>query len=259
MQHRINQKTLRIQNRDTQVVVMGQGEPVLFIHGAGIIGGWEFASVWAQKFQVICPYQMGWGGTTSPPLDAGLDDFVSHNLALMDYLGHERFHLIGFSMGGWIASTLAAQNNERIRKLVLVAPAGYWAEEHRPADLFSIDPAQVLDYLAADPSMLLRHLPPPEDPIAAKVEQYRNDSAFSLLAWDRLGSTEYLKTLQTIRAKCLLVWGKKDRMVPFSQAELWVTSIPGAVLHGIADVGHYPFLERPDSVNVVHEFLVAPE
>ena len=241
--------------RQTEYVVLGEGEPVLFIHGAGIIGGWEFARHWANDYTVICPYQMGWGETESPSLDATVDDYVRQNIALMHQLGYERFHLIGFSMGGWIASTLAAKHPDLVKKLVLIAPAGYWHPEHPTADFFNIPPSEVLEYLAADPQVLLRYLPPPSDPLMQQVQQYRSDSAFAQLAWDLLGAGTHMDLVAQVRAPSLLVWGQADRVIPFSQAAVWQQTLDDVRLYAIADVGHYPFLEHPETSNVIHDFL----
>lgn len=233
----------------------GSGTPVLFIHGAGIIGGWDFARQWANDFRMICPHQPGWRGTDELGLGANINDYVEWNIALLDALNIESCHVIGFSMGGWIASTLAAYYPDRIRRLVLVAPAGYWVQECPPADLFAIDPSEILTYLAADPTALLPYFPPADDPISAQVEQYRNDSAFAQLAWERLGYTDHLRTLRRIKASTLLIWGKADRVIPFSQAPYWQEAIRDVELAALDRTGHYPFLEHTEAAAMVRKFL----
>lgn len=249
--------SVRLGALQTQYMVFGAGEPVLFIHGAGIIGGWDFALPWGGDFQMICPFQTGWGGSDPAPLGATIDDFVDQNLRLLDHLGIESCHVIGFSMGGWIASTLAARHPERVRKLVLVAPAGYWSADCPPTDLFAIDPSQILDYLAADPQVLLKYFPPQADPIPSKIELYRNDSAFAQLAWDKLGSEDHLRVVSYIRAETLLLWGEQDRIIPFSQAHLWQAAIKGARLTALKVTGHYPFLEHVEATGIVRDFILS--
>lgn len=248
-------KALRLMGRRADYLDFGSGEPVLFIHGAGIIGGWDFAQAWADDFRMICPHQPGWRGSEDLAPGATIDDYVEWNLALLDGLGIENCHVVGFSMGGWIASTLAARHPERVRRLILVAPAGYWAQECPPADLFAIDPAEILNYLAADPAVLLPYFPPVEDPIPPQVEQYRNDGAFAQLAWDRLGDRDHLRTLRHIKAPTLLLWGEADRIIPFSQASRWQEAIRGAKLAPLEETGHYPFLEHAMAADIVRHFL----
>ena len=45
-------------------------------------------------------------------------------------------HVVGHSMGGMLAAEVAALDVHRARKLVLVAPAGFWLDEHPIPGLF---------------------------------------------------------------------------------------------------------------------------
>jgi len=52
-------------------------------------------------------------------------------------------------------------------------------------------------------------------------------------------------TLQRIRAPTLLLWGEKDGMIPFTNAQDYLKAIPGAKLVAYPDLGHVPFEEAP--------------
>ena len=86
----------------TRVLFTGpdDGIPVLFIHGNFSNATWWEETMLAlpPKFRGIAPDQRGYGGADPElKIDAtrGMRDFVDDALALMDRLGHERFHLVG--------------------------------------------------------------------------------------------------------------------------------------------------------------------
>ena len=54
----------------------------------------------------------------------GFDDLVIHYDALLDALELERVHLVGYSLGGWIAAELAIFYPQRLQSLTLITPAG---------------------------------------------------------------------------------------------------------------------------------------
>jgi pimeloyl-ACP methyl ester carboxylesterase len=91
----------------TVVHSAGNGEPVVFFHGAGTVDGFDFAESWADKFKVIVPYHPGFGESGDDPSFTDLHDYVMHYLELFDLIGLDRFHLVGLSLGGWRQSSPA--------------------------------------------------------------------------------------------------------------------------------------------------------
>lgn len=238
-----------------QYLTAGQGDPLVFFHGAGLIGGWDFARPWAEHFRVILPFHPGWGGSDDAPHFTAAQHFVDHHLAFVNALVLETFNLIGFSMGGWIASCFAAQHADRIKRLVLVAPAGLRDDEHPGTDLFAVQPEDVLPYLAHDLNAFAPYAP--ADPAAPDflTGLYRDNSSFAQLGWERMWEVGMERKLPRITPNTLLLWGDMDRVVPFGQAGRWAALLPKARIHRLKDVGHYPFLEDPEAHRVVTQFL----
>jgi pimeloyl-ACP methyl ester carboxylesterase len=56
--------------------VAGQGEPLLYLHGAGTFHGFEFAKQWTDKFRVLVPYHPGFGESDDDPTIADMHDYV---------------------------------------------------------------------------------------------------------------------------------------------------------------------------------------
>lgn len=109
--------------------ISGSGEPLVIVHGLGSAGTAfkPIRPLLERHFTVITVDLPGHGESAfvqGRPMDP-------HSLALnifeeMSHLGHERFHLAGNSLGGWVALEMAAAQPEQITSLTGLAPAGLW-------------------------------------------------------------------------------------------------------------------------------------
>lgn len=109
--------------------VLGSGEPLLLVHGMGSAStAWSLIrDELARNFTVVTVDLPGHGATpliTGAPMDP-------HSLALatlheMAELGFESFHVVGNSLGGWIALEMASSAPERVKSVTGLAPAGLW-------------------------------------------------------------------------------------------------------------------------------------
>ena len=155
---------LDVNGAEVKLLTAGSGDPVVIFHGAGTFSGFDAALALADKYRVIVPYHPGWGMSGDAPWLNSLHDYVVHYLDLFDQLGLNKVRLIGFSMGGWLASKFAIEHTHRLHKLVLVAPAGLDVDTHSMADFSKLTPPEIFARLTADPSILAKHIPmPPPD------------------------------------------------------------------------------------------------
>lgn len=106
-------------------VEQGSGSPLLLIHGAFGSGSnflqTDFATCLAARHRVIAPDSLAHGGSDAPsdPTRYGAYRRALHLAAVLNALGIERAHIVGYSMGGWMASALAAFHPERIASLAI--------------------------------------------------------------------------------------------------------------------------------------------
>ncbi len=108
----------------------GQGkETIIFIHGLG-----SYAPAWIknitdlkQQYQCIAIDLPGYGKSCKGPYEGDMLFFAKAVVELMDSLGLENAYLAGHSMGGQIAITASLLVPQRIKGLILVAPAGFEA------------------------------------------------------------------------------------------------------------------------------------
>lgn len=170
----------------------------------------------------------------------------------LDQRGISRFHLAGHSMGGAIATLLAASSPDRIRSLGLVAPGGFGPE---------IDIAGLKVFASAmDASSLRRCVQGMSAPLA-EIPQSEIDALAVMRA--RPGQPEMLEQiangmtrdgkqgqlpmewLEGLAMPVSMIWGTQDSVLPYRQTQ----NIPPSFgLHTIAGAGHMLPQERPDIV-----------
>jgi pimeloyl-ACP methyl ester carboxylesterase len=236
------------------VLTAGSGEPLVFWHGAGSWHGWDFAAPWLARFRVIIPYHPGWGESVDAPEMTTVDDYVLHYLEMFDQLGLKQVNLVGFSMGGRFAATFAIQHRERVRKLVLVAPAGIHVPEHPMPNFSQMPPEEILRQLAHDFSVIERRLPKAPDP-AFSAERDREGGHFGELMQNGLVSAWLPRWLHRINMPTLIVWGEEDRVLPVGQAATWKKLIPQAQVLRIPDAGHLVLDESAEAPRAIGDFL----
>ncbi|MBE0479553.1 MAG: alpha/beta hydrolase [Dehalococcoidia bacterium] len=101
--------------------VEGSGEPLLMIMGfASARSGWVFQKRALRKhFRLVTFNNRGVGKTHRPEVPCSIRMMADDAVGLMDHLGIEKAHVLGVSMGGYIAQELAINYPERVKRLVL--------------------------------------------------------------------------------------------------------------------------------------------
>ena len=244
----------------TVVKAIGSGKPLLFLHGAATLEGFDFAEGLADRFRVLAPSHPGFGFSGEAPHITGMADMVLHYLNLLDALDlAETPHLMGFSMGGWMAVELAALAREKFDKVVLVAPAGLNDPEHPATNLGALAPQDLPGYLAHDVTVALRCFPDGTDIVFAErfgADRAREGETLGrLLAPFGMGHPNLRRFLARITNPALVVWGAEDRLLPASQAPLFVEALPDAELMIVEDAGHFVMQEKPETLGKIGDFL----
>jgi pimeloyl-ACP methyl ester carboxylesterase len=248
---------IRVNGNDVVLYARGSGQPVVFLHGAGTASGFNFSAAWADEFRVYLPYHPGFGESPDSAAIGSISDYVLHYLELMDLLKLGQVRLVGLSLGGWIAATLATQSSHRLQKLVLVAPAGLRIPEHPTLDIFRLKPEEVPAHLVCDPAALAPYVPDPHSPefLDFLANDYHEMSSFARLAWERPYDRDLAKWLHRIRVPTLLVYGDRDRITPVEQSKTWAALIPGAETHIVKEAGHLVLEEKKEAAQAILDFL----
>ncbi len=251
----------QIAGAQVQLLTGGAGPPLLYLHGAVGGGLWlPFHDGLARHFTVYAPAHPGFGKSEDPEWLGDIADLVFYYLDFLDELGLERVHLVGLSLGGWIAAELAASCSHRLNRLVLVDAAGIRVPGLTPPDLFAMGPEEVVRVLYKRPEAAAALFP--SDPTPEQVEiQLRQRMTLARLAWNPyFENPKLLRRLGRIRVPTLIIWGEEDRLFPLGYAKAFQAAIPGASLSVLSDCGHVPPVEAPEAfVTAVTRFLSGQE
>jgi pimeloyl-ACP methyl ester carboxylesterase len=248
-------ETHTVNGMKTVVFAAGKGEPLVFFHGAGIWHGINFAVPWTEKFRVIVPIHPGFDEADDDPAMTTPHDYVMHYLDLFDALGIDKFRLVGFSLGGWLAANFAVQQSHRVERLVLVGPAGLRGKERPKGDLFSIPPEQIPPLLVSNFDVLKPYLPEKPNDLDFMGQRYREGSTIARLLWEHPYDTKLPRYLHRLTMPTLLVWGEEDKLLPLQNAQLWRGHIPKAELKTFKGAGHLVLDEKREAVDAVQRFL----
>lgn len=115
---------IRAGDIDMAYDILGEGPPLVMIQGLTATMDWwdpEALVALARRFKVLIFDNRGAGRTEAPPGEFSIRQFADDTAALMDALGIERAHVLGYSMGGMIAQELALRHPEKVDRLVLCA------------------------------------------------------------------------------------------------------------------------------------------
>lgn len=237
------------------LLAAGSGPPLLFLHGAGTWHGFDFALPWTAHHRVIIPIHPGWPGSGDDPSFTSVHDYVMHYLDFIDQLGLDQVDLVGLSMGGRIASQFTAEHRRRVRKLVLVAPAGLNVPGFPLADFTQIPPGELLSYLTENVPLIASRAPAEPSP-EWQVERAQEGASFFRLLPDIL-NPHFTRWLHRVNVPSLLVWGEKDRVTPVEQSAEWLRLIPGLQFHRVPNAGHLILDEKPQPAEAIATFLTS--
>jgi pimeloyl-ACP methyl ester carboxylesterase len=251
---KFERETYVINGVKTVVYSAGHGEPVVFFHGGGTVDGYDFAEPWTNRYRVIAPYHPGFGESGDDPSYTDLQDYVMHYLELFDMLKLDRINLVGLSMGGQLAALFAAQHAHRIKKLVLITPAGIIDPQNPMIDLLAVPGDQVPGLLVSNFEVLKKKLPEKPD-LDFIGERYRESATFARLFWEHPGDPKLMRYLHRIKMPTMIVWGDEDKLIPVQHTETWRKFIPNADIKIYKGAGHLVHLEKPEAVEAIGNFL----
>ena len=235
----------------------GDGPTVLFLHGAGGVPQWlPFFEALAERHQLLVPEHPGFGGSGDPPWIHSMSDLALFYLELIEETGLDKIHLIGNSLGGWLAAEILIRDRSRFRSLVQLAPAGIRVKGVPCGDNIIRGPEEAVRNLYHDQSFADRvlALSPSEEQMDAML---RNRFTVAKLGWQpRWYNPDLEKWLHRIKLPALVVWGDDDKIMPPASAELWHERLPDARLVMLKQCGHLPHIEQTAIVaRHVREFL----
>lgn len=241
------ESTITVADHTIRVLRGGAGPKMLYLHGAGGIAGWApFMEGLAKSFDLIVPEHPGFGAGEDPPWLDNIHDEAYFYLSFLEALDLTDVHLVGMSIGGWLAAEIAVRNTSRLKSLTLCGAAGNHVKGVRKGDFFLWAPEERVRNSFHDQTVADRILAqaPTE---AQQVVALHNTRTTALLAWSpRLYDPHLYKWLGRIDVPTHVVWADDDKILPVAYGEEYARLIPGATLSVIEECGHLMHMEKPE-------------
>jgi len=241
----------------------GSREPIVLVHGLG-----SAATVWKpiipkleNKFKVITLDLPGHGSA----------DWVDHHslepavlaklvFELLDENGHKEFHLMGNSLGGWVALEMAAMYPERVKSLIGLAPAGLWHNPARTRERYAMSKVMADVLKGVAPKLLkfgvVRKIGfKPFSPNWSTLELEICVDAVSALAnchgyyrtWDAMLNHKFDKTIPST-VPTTIIFGDSDWTLPVENSQEKSLAPSHCKWLVLSNCGHAPMWDRPDEV-----------
>jgi len=248
----------------------GDGEPLLLVHGLG-----EDRRMWgpligrlSRTRDVIAVDLPGYGASAVPPpgTPGGASPLADASEKLLDELGISAAHVVGHSMGGWVALELARRG--RALTVTAISPAGFYTNAGARNLVISVRLARVVARILASSSRVLlrsavvrslvfaqtmaRPWRPPAEEAAGLLRTFAGASRLPIdleaIARQRFAGAD------GISVPVLIAWGRRDWLLWPSQARRAQKLLPGAQLVYLPRCGHLPVW---DDTELTLEILVA--
>jgi pimeloyl-ACP methyl ester carboxylesterase len=265
---------------DSAVAEAGEGPVLVMLHGggpgaSGVSNYHQNLPALAQHFRVVLPDQPGFGGSYRPT-EGDLEAASITHIAVgalfeaLDELGIDRFHLLGNSLGGAAAISMAQTQPQRVSGLVLMAPGGGWlpfgpTPTEGQKEMFRY-------YNGGGPSekkmanfirtMVFNHKQFGADVVKARYEASLDPSHiefyhhYNAAFAKRHGMDPLWRDLHKITAPTLLLWGRDDRTITLDGSQIMLKQIRDVQLHVFGNCGHWVQLERQQEFErLVTDFL----
>jgi len=225
----------------------GAGEPLLFLHGVQGLPGWtEALSRLAERFAVIAPDHPGFGRSDAPDWIDDVSDLAFFYLDLLDRLANGRVHIVGHSLGGWIAMAMAIRSTAHFQSLTLIDSAGINIAGVPRGDMFIGAPPELGKLLFAGEAAASRWAAQWQASPELQESYDKNRAAAAKYTWQpRLYDPRLAKWLHRIDVPTHIVWGDADWLIPPAHGEALQQQIRGAQLTLLPGVGHLCDIEAP--------------
>ena len=224
----------------------GEGPPLVHLHGAGGLRISPGHELLAQRFHVVAFEMPGFGASPENTRTKTMPELASTMAMAIEALRLDAINLMGTSFGAKTALWLALQRPERVKALVLEAPA---AIRQPGAQSPTGTPEEIARRLYAHPERL-GNIPLPDPALRAKAQALVQ----RLRGPDR--DTELEARLSALTVPTLVLFGTLDSVISPDMGRIYKDLIPGCHLMFVYDAAHAISTDRPEAfTEVVSDFL----
>ena len=238
----------------------GDGTPLVMLHGlraSHTAFNWE-EDYFKQQYRVITMDARG-HGQSDRPRGFTLNDHVEDVIAVLDHLKIRKAHILGVSMGSYIAQGVALEYPERVDKLILIATKSNGKTSstqelmHVHADeIEGMDEPGKMDFLA-------KYIYYDTEAVARRMEEAPQPEMTELelaAAHKALAGFDFRSALPMVQAETLIISGKYDGLNPPDRGKELANLMLNGHFVEFEYSGHAPQTEEPERFRqVVSKFL----
>jgi 3-oxoadipate enol-lactonase len=236
--------------------VRGKGPPLLLISrlGFGRWGWFKQVPSLSRHFRIIT-----FDIRSAQNLTGGVADLSAKAAALLDHLGIKKTHVLGTSLGGFVAQKLALERPDLVDRLVLVCTS-YGGRGPQPMSPQTL--GKMFGWGSLSPESAVRR--GLETAVSAVYRSGHPEELEQIVRW-RLADSPSLpyfyqqamagarfdgsRDVRNIVSPTLVIHGAEDCYVPLANARALAKAIPGAKLRVLEDAAHLVFIEQAEEVN----------
>lgn len=242
---------------------VGEGEPVVLLHGLGSSShDWEYQiPVLSERYRVVAPCLRGFGDTEKTGGPHSVKTWSEDVIALLEYLGIDSTHLLGFSMGGAIAFQTAVDHGHRLRSMTIVnsQPSfelNHWTKYMMVLSRIAMARTLGMPRLARYVAKRMFPLPEQAELKQRMIERHsRNDRDSYVNAVNALAGWTVADLIEAIETPTLVLAADKD-YTPVEEKDAYVRRMSNARLVVVEDSRHVSHVDQADTLNqAVVDFL----
>ncbi len=237
--------------------------PLVLLHGtASSLHTWNVcASEWTKTHRVLRMDLPGFGLTgPHPNHEYSIEAYVAFLAAFLEATHVEQCYLAGNSLGGLIAYQFAAAHPDKVKKLLLLDPAGYPITNAKGSLAFTLGRIPVLKNILkviTPISLVRKSLEDAYGDITLVtdelVEQYRDmacreGNREALVQRLNLEHKTDTTVIGTLAIPTLVIWGELDQLIPVAHAYKFSRDLPVDSLVVLPGIGHVPMEESPQLI-----------
>ncbi|WP_353892739.1 alpha/beta fold hydrolase [Proteinivorax hydrogeniformans] len=256
--------TVKVNDISMYYEIIGEGEPLVLIEGLGYSTWMWYKQLdeLSKHFKVIMFDNRGVGKTDKPDSEYSIEMMADDLAGLLRSLNIKKTHILGVSMGGFIAQQFSANYPEMVDRLILCSTS-FGGPNSIPIPQETLDIMMkgggeyktLLDIKKAISTAFYDGKIPEDREVLDKIMTEKRQEPQPKYAYQRQlmagASFNGEANTQKIKAETLIVAGEKDKVVPPENAHLLHERICSSKLEIIENGGHVFFMEQPDKSNEV--------
>lgn len=237
--------------------IKGKGPDLVFIHGLGSSAeGWDFQEEFSNNYRMLTYDVRGHGQTDKPIGPYSVPLFADDLAGLLAHLDIKQAHIVGISMGGWIAFQFAVDHPEIVKSLTII---NSWAEmiprtrQEKLAIFKRLVIFKLLSMRKIGETLSKGLFIKPEHEEIRKifVEQWaKNDKSAYMASMRGAIGWSVVEHLDKIKCPTLVIAADED-YTPIEDKQIYVDLLPDARLEVIEDSRHATPVEKPEEFNQV--------